>query len=68
MRRNTRKPEIATAKATAERLRLFHEASARQAERDKRFAGITSVDREWTREDLYQRGYQRGDPDRGEPG
>ncbi|MFO0510533.1 MAG: hypothetical protein ACK51K_07725 [Gammaproteobacteria bacterium] len=64
MRRNTRKPEIATAKGTAECLRLFHEASARQAERDKRFAGITSVDREWTREELYQ----RGEPDCGHHG
>lgn len=50
--------------STAERLRLFHEASARQAERDKRFAGITSPDREWTREDLYT----RGDGGRGETG
>lgn len=49
---------------TAERLRLFHEASARQAERDKRFAGIVSSDREWTREDLYI----RGDGGRGETG
>jgi AbrB family looped-hinge helix DNA binding protein len=50
--------------STAERLRLFHEASARQADRDKRFAGVTSTDREWTREDLYI----RGDGGRGEPG
>ena len=50
--------------STAERLRLFHEASARQADRDKRFAGIVSADREWTREDLYI----RGDGGRGEPG
>ena len=40
------------------------EASARQAERDKRTASFTSPDREWTREDLYI----RGDGGRGEPG
>lgn len=50
--------------STAERLRLFHEASARQAERDKRFVGIISTDREWSREELYI----RGDGGHGEPG
>jgi hypothetical protein len=40
------------------------EASARQAERDKQTASLTSPDREWTREDLYI----RGDGGRGAPG
>jgi AbrB family looped-hinge helix DNA binding protein len=46
---------------TAERLRLFREASARQAERDAAFAasglgaGGLPADRGWTRDDLYTR-------------
>ena len=48
--------------STAERLRLFREASARQAERDAAFAASGSgtdgspADRGWTRDDLYTRG------------
>lgn len=44
------------------RLRLFREASARQAERDAAFAasGLGAAgppaDRGWTRDDLYSRG------------
>lgn len=47
--------------STAERLRLFREASARQAERDAAFAasglgaGGPPADRGWTRDDLYDR-------------
>ena len=48
--------------STAERLRLFREASARQAERDAAFAASglgtdgSPADRGWTRDDLYTRG------------
>ncbi len=48
--------------STAERLRLFREASARQAGRDAAFAasGLGAdgppADRGWTRDDLYTRG------------
>jgi len=47
--------------STAERLRLFREASARQGERDAAFAasGLGAAgppaDRGWTRDDLYTR-------------
>jgi hypothetical protein len=54
----TRKLQITVPK----RLRLFREASARQAERDAAFAASglwtdgSPADRGWTRDDLYTRG------------
>jgi hypothetical protein len=58
----TRKLQITVPKRLAERMRLFREASARQAERDAAFAASglwtdgSPADRGWTRDDLYTRG------------
>ncbi|NDE01375.1 MAG: AbrB/MazE/SpoVT family DNA-binding domain-containing protein [Gammaproteobacteria bacterium] len=48
-----------TGLSAAERLRLFHEASARQAVRDQTLAGFATPSRDWTREELYRRGEPR---------
>lgn len=50
---------VPTGLSTAERLRLFHEASARQAVRDQAFAGMASPVRDWSRDELYTRGQPR---------
>jgi len=42
--------------STAERLRLFREASTRQIERDQAFAGLASPSRDWSRDEIYTRG------------
>jgi hypothetical protein len=41
---------------TVERLRLFDEATPRQRMREKARHPSPAADREWTREDLYERG------------
>ena len=47
--------------STAERLRLFDEATARQREREKRMklTRRAPTDRGWTRDELYTRGKTR---------
>ncbi len=41
------------------RLRLFDQATARQRARDQARAATRTAEREWTREELYQRGRSR---------
>lgn len=53
---------VPTGLSTAERLRLFHEATARQRVRDRLFEGLSSRSRDWTREELYTRGELPSDP------
>lgn len=54
----------ASASATQHRLRAFDDATRRQAQRDANFRAkhadlISSVERGWTRESLYDRGLAR---------
>ncbi|NKI35102.1 AbrB/MazE/SpoVT family DNA-binding domain-containing protein [Wenzhouxiangella sp. XN79A] len=46
--------------SAAERLRLFDEATRRQAQRqaDRPTAGTDPAPRDWNREDLYRRGHE----------
>ncbi len=51
----SRRPEL----STEERLRLFDQATQRQAKRDRDQPRTASSDRGWTREELYARGRPR---------